>query len=154
MRIPIFILITSSLIACTDFIVTDTEGHVVNGRSLEFGIQLEAEFAFFPQGTSWTSTLGDGTDGISWTSRYATLAITAFKQPFAMDGINEAGLSFGLLWFPEADYPQPDREKPRIASNDIGMWLLGTCATVNDVREALSRVAIEFITFAPLESPV
>lgn len=130
--------------ACTDFLLKDEKDHVVVGRSMEFGTPLHSKITFFPKGEKSTSLLKDQKKGLSWKSRYAYLAITPFDLDIVVDGMNEKGLSIGLLWFPGAKYPKVSLKDPKktIALEDLGNWILASFSSLEEVKQALKKVHI------------
>jgi choloylglycine hydrolase len=128
--------------ACTDFQVKATDGSVVIARSMEFAIDLKSEVVVFPRGLSYTSLNEKGVKGISWTSKYGFLAVDAFgEQEAIMDGMNEAGLSIEFLWFPGSVYQEAVPGK-FIDVSDVAKWVLGSFATVDEVKAALAEVNV------------
>jgi len=130
--------------ACTDFLVKTADGMLINGRSLEFGTPLPAEMRVFPRGDRRSSQAPDGSQGVEWTSRYGFAAATSLLPDCVVDGMNEAGLSFGALWLPGTQYQTIGPEDAGMALDfvEMGCWILGQFATVAEVKEALKNVRI------------
>lgn len=60
-----------------------------------------------------------------------------------LDGINEAGLSTEFLWFTEAKYNEAAKgDKNWLAVTDLGHWILGNFATVDEVRRAIMKIKV------------
>lgn len=114
-------------LACSDFVVKAKDGTVVNGRSMEFPIDLKSEVWIVPRGQH---------------SQYGFLGIDAFglKDTF-VEGFNEKGLAMGGLMFAGAQYQQPLPGKS-VPIDSLGAWILGNFATVAEVKAALPKVAI------------
>jgi len=138
--------------ACTDFLIKSEKGNAVVGRSMEFGTFLGSEIIFFPKGLKTTSTLNKGAKGLSWTNKYSYLAVNAFGMDMVVDGMNEKGLSFGILWFPGAKYPSNGSNsiKKTIALEDVGNWILGTFPNINEVKKGLKSISIQAKTLPEL----
>lgn len=136
------LLLASSVFACTDFAFKAKDGTVVNGRSMEFPVDLRSQIVIVPQGTLFTTEVSPGVAGISWQTKYGFIGINAFglKNTF-VDGFNEKGLAIGGLMYTGAEYqtPVPGKSLPL---EGVGAWLLGRCATVDEVKAALPTVAI------------
>ena len=81
---------------------------------------------------------------MSWTCKYAYLAVNVFGLDLPVDGMNEKGLSIGALWFPGAEYEKvpAGKEGQAILLNNVGNWLLGNFATVDEARQALENTYI------------
>lgn len=128
--------------ACTDFVVKGKDGSWVNGRSLEFAMDLQAKIRLFPKGQRVTSQNFDRRKGISWVSKFGYLGVTGMGMNFSFDGMNEKGLSFGYLWLPGiTEYPKPTPDKS-LDFTDFGAWVLGNFSTVSEVKEALKSIRI------------
>ncbi|MCB1066771.1 MAG: choloylglycine hydrolase family protein [Simkania sp.] len=131
--------------SCTDFLLKDAQGEAVVGRSMEFGVNLEPQILLTPSGEKYTSRVFDNKPGLSWTTQYSYVAITSFADEIVTDGMNEAGLSFGLLWFPDVtEYPKlnPADSQNSIALKDLGSWILGNFSTVDEVRAAIQKIQL------------
>src|SRR5438105_7438902 len=101
-----FLFLFTTLFACTDFVVQTEDGNFVNGRSLEFALELDSKIQVFPRKQKMVSKGPGKNQGAEWVSKYGFLGVTALGMDFAFDGMNEAGLSFGYLWLPEiTQYP-------------------------------------------------
>lgn len=130
---------------CTDFAVQTKDGTWVNGRSLEFGLDLQSTVKIFPRNQKMTSQNPEKKKGVEWTSQYGYLGVTALGMNFSFDGLNEAGLSFGYLWLPGVtQYPKvPLQEmKKGLDFVDLGAWVLGNFSSVAEVKEGLKGVRI------------
>jgi len=143
--------------ACTNFQVKAEDGTVIVARSNEFGIDAESQIVFEPAGKTFTSKSPDGGKGKSWTSKYAFLGINGLGlvESFG-DGMNEAGLSVEGLYFTESKYETADAEQAAgaVSSNDFVSWLLGSFATVDEVKAALPSVRIWGEVVAALSGPM
>lgn len=139
----LFFFLISSLFACTDFVVQAKDGTMVNGRSLEFGLDLKSTIRSFPRGQKVMSGAPGQKSGLSWISKYGYLGVNALGLNFSFDGMNEAGLSFGYLWLPGVtDYPTAQDPKKALDFTDFCAWVLGNFATVAEVKDALKNVSI------------
>jgi len=129
--------------ACTDFQIKAKDKSVVIGRSMEFGMSLKgSEVVVHPRGRKMTSMTLKGKKGVSWTSKYAFLGIDCFEEKDAVvDGINEKGLSVEFLWFPISEYQEVVPGK-FVSIADLGSWVLGNFATVDEVKAALPKVNV------------
>lgn len=84
--------------ACTTLAITDQQGDVFHGRTLEYMQDLPSWLTYYPVGTTFDKTSPDGKPGLHYTSRYAVLAITSTisdgDSRDVLEGMNSAGLSF------------------------------------------------------------
>jgi choloylglycine hydrolase len=130
---------------CTDFLLTAECGDLVNGRSMEFGSELNSRPFVRRRGEVMRSRTPDKTlarNGLQWMVDYGYVGMNIFNLSSIVDGLNERGLSVGTLWLPGSEYQQdidPSRALSVLLVND---WLLGTCASVADVKAALPTVDV------------
>lgn len=132
---------------CTDLHLVKLPDRHVSGRTLDFTHELQSRVQVVPRGQPWTATqTGTTAPPLSWTNTLGFVGMDAFGFDWAIcDGLNEASLSLGTLWLPETRLPQEPPaggETPAIDFINLATWLLGTCATVADVRRALAGVQI------------
>jgi choloylglycine hydrolase len=138
---------------CTDFLLAVARKRgFVNGRSMEFGLELNSRPFVRRRGEVMRSRTPDKTlerNGLQWTVKYGYVGMNALNLSLVVDGLNERGLSVGTLWLPGSEF-QPARDPSRALSvllvND---WLLGTCASVAEVKAALPTVDVW--AYTPME---
>ncbi|QSQ23235.1 linear amide C-N hydrolase [Pyxidicoccus parkwayensis] len=129
---------------CTDFLITGNDTRAaptpiaVNGRSMEFGADLGSQLLVHAPGESFHSLAPDLKQGLKWTSKYGYVGLTALSKDVIVDGLNTAGLSVGALWAPGSTYPKVSKSSQALALVNFVNWALGTCATVADVKTALT----------------
>ena len=129
-------------LACTDFQVKAEDGGIVIGRSMEFALEMGSEIVTFPRGEEIVSEMPDGKKGLRWRSKYGFLGINALGLKRAvLDGLNEAGLAIECLWFPGSIYDKAT-SNDFVAITDLGLWLLGNFATVDEVKNAIPHQAL------------
>ena len=135
---------TSPVFSCTDFQLSAQDGTIVNGRSLEFGINVGGTLVVHPRGEENHSTAPKNKKGLSWISKYGYLTANVSTQNMPLDGMNESGLSIGLLWLPETTYQDipTDKADHAILINDCAAWILGSFTTVEEVKEALKDIYV------------
>jgi choloylglycine hydrolase len=138
---------------CTDFLLTaEKKCAFVNGRSMEFGLELNSRPLVRRRGEVMRSRTPDKTlahNGLQWTVKYGYVGMNVLKLSSVVDGLNERGLSVGTLWLPGSEFQKagdPTRALSVLLVND---WLLGTCASVADVKAALPTV--EVWAYKPME---
>ncbi|HOP08579.1 MAG TPA: choloylglycine hydrolase family protein [candidate division Zixibacteria bacterium] len=132
--------------ACTGISLKTTDGRSVHARTIEWASgPLGSELVVAPRNLSFISHLPKEKNGITWSNRYGYVGISLIEARIVGEGINEAGLNAGLFYFPGygslAPF-DPKNTKNSIADIDLVRWILGRCATVDDVREALAKVTV------------
>ncbi|MGZ3537849.1 MAG: linear amide C-N hydrolase [Thermodesulfobacteriota bacterium] len=138
LSLAVLILGHGHSLACTDFQVKAQDSSVVIGRSMEFALEIESEIVTFPRGEENVSMTPEGNKGLSWRSKYGFLGINALGLKRAVvDGLNEAGLAVEFLWFPGSVYGKA-KGNDFIAITEVGLWLLGNFATVDEVKNAVA----------------
>jgi choloylglycine hydrolase len=138
--------------ACTTFRISSKDGAILVGRSMELGMPLESAVMVVPRGHPLSATRPDGKPGTSWTARYGFAGMNTLGVDISTDGLNEAGLSVGTLYIPGfVQYqPFPGTAGAEAVSNlELSNWLLSRFATVDEVREALPRIAVYDLVMKP-----
>lgn len=143
-RILFFIVFCRVIYGCTDFVIETKDRTFVNGRSLEFAMDLETQLKVFSRNTQLSSKSPSGQKGIEWVSKYGYLGATVFDSDLTLDGMNEEGLSFGYLWLPHSQYQKITVEESKKAVDfvDLGAWILGNFSTVAELKKALSQILV------------
>ncbi len=141
--------------ACTSFLIKATNGDPVYGRTMEFGFELDSSAIVIPRKLEIGATGPDGKpgSGMTWTGKYAAIGLNGFDLPVLIDGMNEKGLTGGMLYFPGyASYtPAASAKADRaMASWDFLTWALTNFATVEEVKAALDGITITDVKEAAL----
>lgn len=150
MHIKIIISLLLSLcfniaFTCTNIQVKAKDDSIVIGRTLEFGPSLESEIITSPKGKKFTNTAPNGKPSKSWTAKNGFVYLNFFKQDHAVDGMNDKGLSIGLLYLPGyTDYPKATDEniKNGIPYYQLGDWILSQFETADEVKKALNDLVV------------
>ena len=102
LSITVLLFISPKIVnACTSFVITTQDGSPIYGRTMEWGaFDLQSELCLIPRNLSFTSELSGGKKGMTWKNKYAYVAMNAMKRPYEIDGMNETGLTVGVLYFP------------------------------------------------------
>ena len=132
---------------CTDLRLVRLDDLHVSGRTMDFAEELGSRVQVVPVGHDWSATeTGTTVEALRWTNAHGYVAMDAFGFDWAAcDGLNDAGLSIGTLWLPETDLPlvpPASGSAPAIDLIHFGSWILGTCATVAEVRDAFATVQV------------
>ena len=138
-----FLALTASLtFACTDFQIKAKDSTVVIGRSMEFPVDLHSNVVIVPRGEQFVSIDDKGIKGVTWTNKYGFLGIDAYNlKNCYVEGFNEKGLAFDALMFTGAKYQQALPGK-FVTVSDIGSWIMGNFATVEEVKESLPKINV------------
>jgi choloylglycine hydrolase len=123
--------------ACTSFVLPTTDGSVVYGRTMEFAFPIDSDLIVLPRNFEISATPADGKEAKSWKAKYAAVGMNAFGVTALADGMNEKGLTGGVLYFPDfAKYTDPADAKAEdsLAPWDVLTWALTNFATVAEVK--------------------
>ncbi|EKD71029.1 MAG: hypothetical protein ACD_46C00291G0005 [uncultured bacterium] len=139
------LLIGKPVLGCTDFRLTAQDGTTLIARSMEFSIDMQSNLRTSTQNRLFTQVTPDGKSGISWKAKYGYVFLDAFQHDFAIDGMNEQGLSIEGLYLPgETQYQTipTGHENQGLFYLNFGDWVLGNFKTVDEVRHALPNVFV------------
>ena len=133
--------------ACTGITLKSKDGHTVVARTIEWGgSDLNSQYVIVPRGYRQQSLLPGGqTDGMTFDARYGYVGLAVEQEQFVAEGLNEAGLSAGLFYFPaygEYETYDPAEKASTVADLQVVAWLLGECATVDEVKAAVKKVHV------------
>jgi len=132
--------------SCMSFRVTAKDGNIMIGRTMEFGVDSQWKIAVVPRNMQFTSPAPGGKTGLTWKNKYGYLAVVGFgMDDMVADGMNEAGLSFGALWYePDTKYQEvgPGEEQRALAQTMSGAWILGNFSTVDELKQAVAGIKV------------
>ena len=131
--------------ACTGIRLMAKDGTIICARTMEIGIDLKSNLIIVPQGRAYVGTAPEGALGLHWTTKYGFVGPNAFDMPYVCDGLNEKGLAVGNFIFAgTAGYQkiEADDVGRTIASHEVAVYLLGTCANVQEAVIALQAVRV------------
>lgn len=122
--------------ACTDFQLRAADGSVICGRSMEWADPLGSQLRFQARGQR---------NG----NKFGFIEANAYDMDAIVDGMNEQGLSFDALWLPGTVYQTPPAgaEEKTIDALQLGGWMLGNFATVD---EALTALRQRYVVCSPI----
>ncbi len=132
-------------IACTGITLKSQDGTNVVARTVEWAAgESPSDYLIVPQGFEQQSMLPDGTrSGIKYITFYGYVGLAS--EDYVIEGLNEAGLSAGLFYFPKyGSYPKydPSQKDITISDTEFVAWILGNFETVDDVIAALSNIRV------------
>ncbi len=113
---------------------------------MEFGVDAQYSIIAVPRGKEFVSPAPDGKAGMRWITRNGYVANSVFgDEAIVTDGLNEAGLAFSTLWY-EADMKWqqvgPGENAIALANSMCGSWILGSFATVEEVKKAIGKIKV------------
>lgn len=117
--------------ACTDIVVT-TGTDIMSGRNIDWPIGNSMRVSLNPQGVHRTAVpLLPGDRPVSWVSQYGSLTLGLYFAGgyIQLDGMNEQGLSVGMLMMLDSVYPPPD-SRPYLNDDNWVRYYLDNCRTV------------------------
>ena len=115
-------------------------------RTCEWGGSwLQSRYVVVPRGYTQNAITPTGKNGITFTSEYGYLGISVMQDEFVTEGLNEAGLSAGLFFFPGyGRYEEYDESENSSTMVDVQLvaWMLGSFSTVDEVMESVGQLHI------------
>ncbi len=112
---------------------------------MEFGIDLKSEITVFPRGYKFQGTGPDNKPGFAWIGKYGFVGMNAMGLPIVSDGMNEKGLYVGDLYIPgfvEYQKVPAGQENKTIMQLDVAGFLLSTCASVGEAKDAMQSILV------------
>ncbi|MBU3622009.1 linear amide C-N hydrolase [Polynucleobacter sp. CS-Odin-A6] len=133
--------------ACSSFVLRSQDGNYVYGRTIEFGVALPTKLALYPRNHQYKGAGPDGVigSGLNWTGKNAVVGIQAMGMEIIADGLNEKGLTGGMLYLPVSSlYQSPTGAdaKNSIASYQVLNWVLSNFDNVADVKAGLQKIFV------------
>ena len=116
------------------------------GRTLDYEISYGDQVVITPRNYPF-----DLRNGGQIQSHYAMIGMACVMQdyPLYYDAVNEKGLGIaGLNFVGNAHYNKPVEGKDNIAQFELIPWLLGSCASVQEARQALEHLNLIDTPFA------
>lgn len=131
--------------SCTGITLNSKDGAHIVARTVEWASgESPSDYLIVPEGFEKQSMLPDGTrNGMKYTAFYGYVGLAS--EDYVIEGLNEAGLSAGLFYFPHVgSYPKynPNQKDITISDTEFVAWILGSFETVEDVVSALSTVRV------------
>lgn len=150
-------IVSTNSQACTSFIVKSSDNGYVYGRTLEFGMDLQSEPIAIPRNFNYQGTGVDGKPGKTWTTKYGAIGLNGIHLPVFVDGVNEKGMTGGLLYAPNTAQFQevtPENSANSIASYEMLTYALTNFATVDEAKEGFKNIMINKTGHAPFNGTV
>lgn len=115
-------------------------------RTIEWGgSNLNSRYVVVPRGYTQPILLPGGKQGTLFTAQYGYVGFAVEQEIFVAEGMNEAGLSAGLFYFPGyGQYPEydPQQKSTTVADLQLVPWILGRCRTVEEVEAAVRELRV------------
>ena len=131
--------------ACTGLSLTAKDGSHIYARTIEWGgSELNSQYVIVPRHFEQQMFTSHG-EGLRFSTRYGYVGLSVEQKEFVAEGLNEAGLSAGLFYFPGyGEYEAFDETKQATSVSDLQLvsWMLGNFATVDEVKEALGGIHV------------
>lgn len=153
----ITLLLETPIQACTSFIIKAHDGGYVYGRTLEFGMELHSTPIAIPRNFNYQGTGVNEVLGKKWLTKYAAVGMNGINLPILIDGINEKGMSGGLLYAPNtAKYQEVSNKEASnsIASYEMLTYALTNFATVEEVKTGFQHLLINKTGHQPFNSTI
>lgn len=136
----------SWVMACTGITLESKDGSVIVARTIEWGgSDLNSCYVVVPRGYEEELFLPSGEKVCTAAVQYGYVGLSVEQKEFVAEGLNEAGLSAGLFYFPgSGKYEEFNdaRKKETIPDLQLVAWLLGHCRTVEDAIVSVQSVHV------------
>lgn len=109
-------------------------------RSMDLYMSDEPMLVVYPRGLARTGDAGE--KSIKWTSKYGSVALTAFHANAVTDGMNEHGLSAHLLYLEKSEYEKPAGDRPALSNAVWAQYMLDNFKTVKEAVASLNQYQI------------
>jgi len=142
-----FVCFVNESMACTGITLRAKDGAKILARTIEWGgSDLNSCYVVVPRGYVQCSYLPDSTKGgMRFKARYGYVGLAVEQADFVAEGLNEAGLSAGLFYFPDyGGYEEYDASRKDSIVSDLQLvaWILANFGTVDDAVEGIKKVHI------------
>ena len=132
--------------ACTGISLAAKDGSKVVARTIEWGGSLmDSYYVVVPRGHACRSFTPEGADGMEFVSKYGYVGLSVVKEEFVAEGLNEAGLSAGLFYFPGyGEYEKFDEslKNSTLADLQFVSWVHSSFSTVDEAVAAINDVHV------------
>lgn len=130
--------------ACTGISLTGLDGSQVVARTVEWAATpMQCGYVVAPRGHKHRSYTPTGDNGIEYDAVYGYTGVYTEYEPFVVEGMNEAGLSAGLFFFPDygeyASY-DPQQNEKTLCDMQFVSWVLSQFSSIDQVKEGLSKI--------------
>lgn len=133
--------------ACTGISLQAADGSPVIARTIEWaGSDLNSRYVVVPRGYQQRSyTPSEQKDGMLFTAKHGYVGLAVERDEFVVDGMNEAGLSAALFYFPKYGKYQPfDSTKVNESISDMQLvsWVLSRFSSVDEAIAGIRNIRV------------
>lgn len=130
--------------ACTGISLNAADGSRVVARTVEWAATpMQCGYVVAPRGHMHQSYTPTGDNGLKYKSVYGYVGIYTEYEPFVVEGINEAGLSAGLFFFPQygeyGPYTEANNDKT-LCDMQFVSWVLSQFSSIDQVKDELAKI--------------
>lgn len=138
-------LFTQNAEACTRVVYKGPDNTVITARSMDFSIDIPANWWLFPRGIKRDGCTGTNT--VKWSAKYGSV-ITSSWDIATSDGMNEKGLVSNMLWLVSSKYPEfvPNSGEKGLAVSLWAQYALDNFATVAEAVKEFSKNEFVIVT--------
>ena len=130
--------------ACTGISLTAADGSRVVARTVEWAATpMQCGYVVSPRGHIHQSYTPTGENGLKYKGIYGYVGIYTEYEPFVVEGVNEAGLSAGLFFFPQYGQYAPYNEKNNAATlcdMQFVSWVLSQFSSIDQVMDGIKNI--------------
>lgn len=130
--------------ACTGISLRAQDGSNVVARTVEWAATpMQCGYVVSPRGHMHQSYTPSGDNGLKYKGVYGYVGIYTEYEPFVVEGVNEAGLSAGLFFFPQygdyAAYDSKNNDKT-LCDMQFVSWVLSQFSTIDQLKDAINEI--------------
>ncbi len=133
-------------VACTGIALSAADGSYIQARTIEWSRgALESEYVVIPRGQRLVSYTPSGANGFAFEARYGVAGLSVVQKEFIAEGINEAGLSCGLFFFPHYggyENYDPTHNDLTVVDLQLTAWMLSQFATIDEVKTSIGSIHV------------
>ncbi len=130
--------------ACTGISLTAKDGGRVVARTVEWAEgPMQCGYVVAPRGHMHQSLTPTGENGLKYKSVYGYVGIYTEYAPFIVEGVNEAGLSAGLFFFPQygqyMTYNSAHNART-LCDMQLVSWVLSQFSSIDQLKSAMEAI--------------
>ena len=130
--------------ACTGIRLSAKDGSKIIARTLEWGsFEMPSQLFVMPRGYTKHAIMPDGSNGLTYKSKYGYVGIGVHKQNYVTEAVNEKGLTVESFFFPGYGHSETydiSKKDFSITDAEILSWIVGSFATVEETLKNLDKV--------------